>query len=93
MAEVRRIVLEAIGDRPIDAYLFGSRARGRANPLSDADVALDGRGQPIPRDWLARLREALDASLVPFSVEIIDLAEAGEPLLDAVAREGIKWTP
>ncbi len=90
--EVRRIVLRAIGERPIDAYLFGSRARGDARPLSDADIALDGHGTPIPRAWLAALREALEDSLVPFTVEIVDLAEASPALRTTVKKEGIKWT-
>ena len=92
MEEVRRIVVQAIGPRAIDAYLFGSRARGDVRLLSDADTALDGHGKPLPRPWLAELREALELSLVPFTVEIVDLAAAGPSLRRAVETEGIKWT-
>ena len=92
MEEVRRLVLEAIGNREIAAYLIGSRARGDARPRSDVDVALDGHGRPIPKIWLAELRERLEESLIPFTVDVVDLAEASADLRAATRREGVKWT-
>jgi len=90
--ETRRIVLEIIEDREVDAYLIGSRARGEAQSRSDIDVALDGHGRPIPKMLLAELRERLEDSLIPFTVDVVDLSEASAGLLDATRQEGIKWT-
>jgi predicted nucleotidyltransferase len=92
IAEVRRVVLQTIGDMDIDAYLFGSRVTGGSRPFSDIDIALDGQGRPLPGGWLAELRERLEASLVPFDVEVVDLAEASPAIRRAVFRDGIKWT-
>ena len=90
--EVRRLVLEAIENREIAAYLIGSRARGDARPRSDIDVALDGHGQPIPKMLLAELRERLEESLIPFTVDVVDLAEASAGLRAAARQEGVNWT-
>ncbi len=92
MEEVRRLVLEAIENREIAAYLIGSRARGDARPRSDIDVALDGHGQPIPKMLLAELRERLEESLIPFTVDVVDLAEASAGLRAAARQEGVNWT-
>lgn len=90
--EARRLVLEAIADREIDAYLVGSRARGDARPWSDIDVALDGKGEPIPKRLLAELRERLEESLIPFTVDVVDLAEANAGLREAALEGGVSWT-
>ena len=92
MEETRRIVLEAIGSRPIDAYLFGSRARGDFRSSSDIDLALEARDHTISINWLAELREKLELSLIPYHVEIIDLSQASSGLVEAIRAEGIKWT-
>jgi predicted nucleotidyltransferase len=90
--EVRRLVLEAIGNREIDTYLIGSRARGDSRSLSDIDVALDGHGQPILMTLLVELRARLEESLIPFTVDVVDLAEASKAVRAAARREGVKWT-
>ncbi len=91
LSVVRRLILEAVGDRPVRVWLFGSRARGDARPSSDLDIALDA-GEPLPREWVASLRERLEDSAVPFEVELVDLALAGSELREAVRREGVAWT-
>jgi|SRR3954451_12533815 len=65
------------------ALLFGSRARGKARPDSDADVAVEGRD-------LDRLGLAADLSeAAGVEVDVVDLSRAGYPLLNAVLRDGI----
>jgi len=65
------------------ALLFGSRARGRARPGSDADVAVEGRDLN-PLALAADLSEATGVE-----VDVVDLGRAGYPLLNAVLRDGI----
>jgi predicted nucleotidyltransferase len=66
------------------ALLFGSRARGRQRPDSDADVAVLGRGGLDP------LALAGDLSLAAgVEVDVVDLSNAGYPLLQALLRDGI----
>lgn len=89
--EVRRVVLEELEGLPVRVFLFGSWARGEARPDSDVDVAVRPLA-PLPRGVLARLRQRLEESTVPRRVEVVDLAEAPQGLVEAVAREGIEWT-
>ena len=49
MREARRIVEEMCAGTGARVLLFGSRARGDAHAFSDIDIAIDGRGEPLPR--------------------------------------------
>jgi uncharacterized protein len=65
------------------ALLFGSLARDRARPGSDADVAVLGPG-------VDQLQLAADLSAaIKREVDIVPLDRAGYPLLRAVLRDGI----
>jgi predicted nucleotidyltransferase len=66
------------------AVLFGSRARGRARPDSDVDLAVLGENL----DLLALAR---DLSLATrHEVDIVDLGrDLGYPLLNAIARDAV----
>lgn len=55
----------------ITAWVFGSRATGRARPFSDLDLAIDA-GRPLTLDETAILREALCDSDLPFLVDVVD---------------------
>lgn len=63
--------------------LFGSRARGRARPDSDVDLAVEAPGVDL---WTL----AADLSqAVGLEVDVVDLREAGYPLLKSVLRDGL----
>ena len=69
-------------------YLFGSRARGDTTPYSDVDVAIDA---PAPlHGRLSRIRWELEASNLPFKVDLVDLSEAAY-LKKIVEKEGVAW--
>ena len=64
------------------AVLFGSRARGNHREDSDVDVAVLGR--------VDRLALAADLSRgTGLEVEVIDLSEAGYPLLAAIVQDAV----
>ena len=65
------------------ALLFGSRARGRARPGSDADLAVEAEGVDLIR-LACELSDATGTE-----VEVVDLKEASYPLLKAVVRDGV----
>ncbi|MBM4259518.1 MAG: nucleotidyltransferase domain-containing protein [Deltaproteobacteria bacterium] len=91
LAEVRRIVLAAVGDKKVRVYLFGSWARGEATRISDIDVALDPQ-TTLPRGTLAQLRERLEESHVPYRVDVVDLTHTSPEFRQRVIAEGVLWS-
>ena len=53
------------------ASVFGSRATGRARPLSDLDLAIDA-GRRLTLDEIAGLVEAFTDSDLPYKVDVVD---------------------
>lgn len=89
-AEHRRIVLEILGahlSNAAKAWVFGSRATGRARQYSDLDVAIDA-GRPMTLDEFAILAEAFSDSDLPYRVDIVDwhAVDAGFRALIAAER-------
>ncbi len=80
-AEELRIVRDILAAcLPPDSrvFAFGSRATGiRLKPWSDLDLAVQGAG-PMSLDQTGLLREAFDESLLPWKVDILDLATVSE---------------
>jgi hypothetical protein len=90
LAELKRIVLDAVGPYRAEVYLIGSFARGDVRQWSDVDVAIDGSKIPT-RAW-ARLEEDVDQSTIPRRVELIDLTETDEAFRRRVRAEGVRWS-
>jgi len=91
-AEIRAILARALEGCRVRVWLFGSRARGDPRPLSDWDLYLETPdGHRVPPERMARLAEALEASRVPHSVDLVDGADASEELREKVREEGVLW--
>jgi len=71
-----------------DIYLFGSRAKGKATPHSDVDIAI--RSDDLDAAKLAKIRFVIEESNFPYKVDLIDLSKAFY-LVDIVNKEGVKW--
>ena len=73
-ADHRRLVLNIIRTnlpQGTKAWVFGSRATGRARRYSDLDLAIDA-GRPLTLDEIAELTEAFSDSDLPYKVDLID---------------------
>ena len=68
------------------AYAFGSLADGRASPDSDADVAVLA-ARPLDAEHRRALIRSV-AEVTGRPVDLVDLQEAGIPLLRIVLTEG-----
>lgn len=68
---VKKIVLKNIPKNEFAVFLFGSRAAGNANYLSDIDVGILG-ANPLPISILVNLESDLEESIVPFKIDLID---------------------
>ena len=68
-------------------YLFGSRARGDEGMHSDIDIAIEGDALG---SRLAQARFALEESLVPYKIDLVDLSKASY-MKSIIQKEGIVW--
>jgi predicted nucleotidyltransferase len=80
-------------DEILEAYLFGSRARGTARTNSDVDVAVhidDARAPSPPWGYDADLAAALMSELRTSRVDVVVLHRAPPLLYHRVLRDGIR---
>lgn len=75
-----------LADQPV--WAFGSRATRSAKPYSDLDLAIIG-AQPLPIALLAALEHDFTESDLPFKVDVIDWATAGEEFRRIIARDRV----
>ena len=88
--ELRRMVLDALGEHDAEVWLFGSCARGEVLQHSDIDIAILPRDE-LPSGFFSNLAESVEASAIPYDVDLVDLRRAAPSLVDEVHREGVKW--
>ncbi len=84
------MVLNVLGDRDAEVWLFGFCARGEVFQHSDIDIAILPRDE-LPSVFLSDLRESIEQSSIPYDVDVVDLRRAAPSLIDEVYREGVKW--
>lgn len=91
LEQVKRTILSEINGEPIRVWLFGSRAKNTHRVLSDVDVALlDERGR-LSLVLMAKMREKLEESTLPFTVDLVDLRSVGERLAEQIRKHGVPW--
>lgn len=71
-------------------YLFGSRARKDNTPQSDIDIAIDNK---IKIDFytLSNIKEEIEESTIPFTVDVVDLNNISKELKDQILKDKILW--
>ena len=77
----------------LEAYLFGSHARGQAQPHSDVDVAVyidDARADDTGYGYRANLTTDLMAGLAFNDVDVVVLNRAPPLLYHRVLRDGVR---
>lgn len=74
---VRALVKAHVPDAQV--WVFGSRATGRARPYSDLDL-LFTRPEHLPWQSRCDLQDALEASELPFRVDIVETRSLTPPL-------------
>lgn len=74
----------------VEAWAYGSRVNGRSHGGSDLDLVLRGPGlEEIPADRLARFKNALHDSTLPFLVDARDWAHALDRFRREIEREHV----
>ncbi|MBV8778830.1 MAG: nucleotidyltransferase substrate binding protein [Alphaproteobacteria bacterium] len=85
----RRIVLDILRAHlppGAQAWVFGSRAAGRARRYSDLDLAVDA-GRRLTLDEAAILREAFDERDLPYRVDLVDWRAVGADFRRLIAGQ------
>jgi predicted nucleotidyltransferase len=90
IGELRRMVLDALGDHEAEVWLFGSCARGEVMQHSDIDIAVLPRTD-LPPEFFSTLAEQIEESSIPYDVDLVDLRRAAPTLVEEVRAEGVKW--
>jgi len=89
-----RTVVTIIHDVLPDAevWVFGSRATGHARPFSDLDLLVTW---PAALTWLQRadLRDAFEASDLPFRVDVVEAAGLSGTIAERVHAERLPLGP
>jgi predicted nucleotidyltransferase len=91
-ADQRRLVLRILRAHLPDgaeAWVFGSRATGRARRYSDLDVAIDA-GRSLMLDEEARLADAFCDSDLPYRVDLVDWHGIDDRFRRLVAAQRIR---
>lgn len=71
-------------------YLFGSRARGDFKKRSDIDIAIDG-GHSLPRVVVGEVKDMLNASHIPYSIDVVDYWAVSNAMRRVIKKERILW--
>src|SRR5207245_1134166 len=90
----RRLVLQILRahlPQNAKAWVFGSRATGRARRYSDLDLAIDA-GRKLTLDEIARLAEAFSDSNLPYRVDLIDWYEIDDRWRQIIVAERVPLT-
>ena len=84
----RRLVGRLAADPTVRRIvLFGSRARGDAQPRSDVDLAVEAP-DASPRDW-QRLLDIVEEADSLLSVDLVRVEDAADELRARIRAEGI----
>ena len=90
LEKIRLLTMKVMNGENTKIYLFGSWARGTAKHHSDVDIAIEYKEASNKRK-IADLREILEESNIPYSVDVVDMKFAAEDLCREIKKEGILW--
>ena len=93
-ADHRRLVLDILRahlPQSAKAWVFGSRATGRARRYSDLDLAIDA-GRRLTLDEIARLTEAFSGSDLPYRVDLVDWRDIDDRWRQTIMAERVALT-
>ena len=93
-ADHRRLVLNILRanlPQSGSAWVFGSRAIGRARRYSDLDLAIDA-GRRLTLDEIAKLTEAFSDSDLPYKVDLLDWHDIEDRWRQRIVAERVALT-
>jgi len=71
-------------------YLYGSRTQGKSVKYSDVDIAIDYHGEVLPYVIKLKLSSLMDNSLLPYTVDIIDINAVSPVFMAKIEKDFVK---
>ncbi len=90
LQQLKQLILNYIADKPVQIFLYGSRARNTARKTSDVDIALLSKDK-LPEGFITNLREIIEESTIPYQVDIIDLNQVDDNFRQKILKEAKLW--
>ncbi len=87
---LKEIVLSIVDTQEIMVFLFGSRVATDHSTTADADIGLFS-DIPIPRTLYHKIRNAIDESIIPWHVDIIDFTHVDPMFKKEAAKDIVIW--
>jgi predicted nucleotidyltransferase len=88
--QLREIVLKHVDSDRYAVFIYGSRAAGTAVRSSDFDIGIWGDAA-VPVSILARIREDIDESDIPFHYDLVDFSRVDESFKTIALQHIIPW--
>ena len=88
--DLKSLIIEFFKEENVIVVLFGSRARGDYNRVSDIDIGILPENR-LDRKKLVLLKEKIDDLNFPYTVDVVDLSKVSEAFREKALREGIVW--
>jgi uncharacterized protein len=88
--DLKSLIFETLKEEDVTVVLFGSRARGDFNRVSDIDIGILP-GKNFDRKKLILLKDRIEDLNIPYTVDIVDLSRVSEDFKEKALREGVAW--
>ncbi len=90
LAIVKEIILSRIDRNKVVVFMFGSRATSKCGAKVDIDVGL-WADDALPDKLYHRVRNAIDESIVPLKVDIVDFGQADTLFKTQALKDIVIW--
>ena len=84
------IVREILIKYKVNTYVFGSRAKKTAKPLSDLDLCLK---DDYDKSTVRKLQDAFEESDLPFKVDVVVWSEISESFRNLIEKDLVEFSP
>ena len=86
LEQITSVVNQFAPNKKVQAFLFGSSAR--KDRFGDCDIGILGE---IKENDIRRIKEALEESILPYKVDVIDFNHVSREFKDNVFNQPMIW--
>lgn len=87
---LENLVVAPLKQHQCRVYIFGSRARGVHHPHSDVDLLFATSDENLPSGVLSKIREDIEESRFPFTVDLVNEAELADSYRPSVFLDRVE---